>query len=150
MTTNQLTRLASIFMLAFGSLAFAQEPMQLCDITFSNGVMLEAVPVAKTQAQQEQGLSKRHDIGNGMLFTWSEAEPRTFWMRDTWAALDIGFFDADATLFAIKTMQPDNDTRHRSIEPARYALELAKGQYAKHNISIGSSIIKLTCLKPNL
>ncbi len=143
---TQLTRIASIFMLAFNALAFAQEPMALCDIAFSNGVVLKDVPVAETQKQQEKGLSKRHDVGSGMLFTWPEAEPRTFWMRDTWVSLDIGFFDADARLFSINFMEPNNDTRHRSIKPALYALELAQGQYKKNNIEIGSHIVKLICI----
>jgi len=143
--TKKLTGLTSIFMLAFGALTFAQEPMAHCDIVFSNGVVLKDVPVAETQTEQEKGLSKRLDVGSGMLFTWPKAEPRTFWMRDTWVALDIGFFDTDAKLFAIKQMAPDSDTRYQSIQPARYALELAQGQYAQRNIPIGSRIVQLSC-----
>ncbi|MGE4125487.1 MAG: DUF192 domain-containing protein [Pusillimonas sp.] len=101
----------------------------VCTLHFSTGQTLYNVPVAATQAEQERGLSKTHDVDAGMLFTWPQAAPRTFWMRDTWVPLQVGFFDGTGRLFQIEDMEPETDTRHRSAQPAKMALELAQGQY---------------------
>lgn len=105
------------------SLAYAASrglgaPTEACDLHFSNGVTLSGVPVARTPAAQEMGLSHRFDVGPGMLFTWGQAAHRTFWMRNTYVPLSIGFINADGVLFGIQDMQPETDTLHHSGEPA--------------------------------
>lgn len=128
---NPSVRWAACALLA--GTAFMARPslaMQHCDIHFSNGVTLAAVPVAATLAQQVRGLSKTHDPHPAMLFLWPETASRTFWMRDTWIPLEVGFFDGHGDLFQVEPMAPNTDTRHTSKRPAQFALELGAHQYA--------------------
>lgn len=115
--------------------AFAKQ--QECRIVFSNGQVLAHVPVARTVAEQEKGLSNRTAAGQGMLFVWPSAEPRVFWMHDTHVPLEVGFFDRKGKLFSVQAMTPDTDTYHFSRQPALSALELAHGDFAKYRLSPG-------------
>ena len=112
-----------------------------CTLYFSTGQTLYNVPVAVSLAEQERGLSKTHDVGRGMLFTWPKAAPRTFWMRDTWVPLQVGFFDDSGRLFQIENMEPNTDTRHKSAQPAKMALELAQGQYQSLGLVPGKTVL---------
>ncbi len=112
-----------------------------CTLHFSTGQTLYNVPVAASLAEQERGLSKTHDVSRGMLFTWPQAAPRTFWMRDTWVPLQVGFFDDSGRLFQIENMEPNTDTRHKSAQPAKMALELAQGQYQSLGLVPGKTVL---------
>ncbi|MCR5860130.1 DUF192 domain-containing protein [Mesorhizobium sp. J428] len=125
--------------------ASAAGPDEVCDLHFSGGAILPAVPVAKTVAAQATGLANRDDAGPGLLFSWPKAEPRVFWMRDTHFPLTVGFFGADGVLFAQANMQPMTDTYHFSVSPAADALELAQGQFERHGLRIGSRIVSREC-----
>lgn len=119
--------------------------VEVCDLHFSSGAVLEEVPVARTREQQARGLMHQEDVGNGMLFVWPEADLRAFWMRDTPAPLSIGFFAADGTLFAIKHMEPETDDYHFSARPAQYALELAQGEFERKGLPVGSRMVHRDC-----
>jgi uncharacterized protein len=49
--------------------------------------------VAKTLSQQQKGLMYRRHLpeDRGMLFEFDRAEPRSFWLKETWLPLDIIF-----------------------------------------------------------
>jgi uncharacterized membrane protein (UPF0127 family) len=126
----------------FCALLFADK---LCDIEFSNEAKLLSVPLADTTEKQQKGLSNRDDAGNGMLFGWTKSKSVCFWMKDTKAALDIGFFDDDRKLFQIETMQPLSLETHCADKKSLFALELKKGDFEKYNITIGAKITKLEC-----
>ncbi|HFX1228586.1 TPA: DUF192 domain-containing protein [Pseudomonas aeruginosa] len=123
----------------------AATPTEVCDLHFTGGVVLDAVPVARTKEQEARGLMHRDTAGNGMLFSWQEAEPRVFWMRNTRIPLTIGFFAADGTLFAIEDMQPETDDYHFSMKPALDALELAQGEFQRKGLAVGSRLIRREC-----
>lgn len=91
------------------------------------------------------GRFKRDDAGTGMLFSWTSAEPRIFWMRDTWIPLTLGFFDEDGLLFSIQNMQPESDDYHFSIQPALNALELSLGQFEIHDLREGVRMSARIC-----
>lgn len=129
----------------FASAAWSATPTEVCDLHFSSGVVLEAVPIAQTREQQAQGLMNRDDVGNGMLFAWQEADLRAFWMRDTRVPLSIGFFGADGALFAIRDMEPETDDHHFSARPAKDALELAQGEFERKGVEVGSRLIRRDC-----
>ncbi|BBL36004.1 hypothetical protein Nstercoris_02283 (plasmid) [Nitrosomonas stercoris] len=112
-----------------------------CTLHFSTGQTLYNVPLATTQAEQERGLSKTYDVDDGMLFTWPQSATRTFWMRDTWVALQVGFFDDSGRLFQIEDMEANTDTRHTSRQPAKMALELASGQYQAMKFVVGKTVL---------
>lgn len=120
-------------------------PTEACDLHFSNGTVLQGVPVAKTPAQRARGLSGRDHAGPGMLFSWDKAEERAFWMRDTCISLTIGFFDETGRLFAITDMEPLSDERHASGQEALDALELAQGMFQQHGLQEGVQLVRRTC-----
>jgi len=113
-----------------------------CDLSFSNGLRIQDVPVARTQAEKSRGLSNVRDIGPGMLFSWETTpQPVAFWMKDTYVPLSIGFFDQEGVLFSVRDMQPLTLNTHASVLPVKYALELKQGDFARQGLKIG---IKLT------
>ena len=118
---------------------------ETCQLFFSNGALLSNVPLPVTEAEMTKGLSHRKDIGAGMLFSWKVAEPRIFWMRDTFAPLSIGFFDEAGMLFAIEDMAAETDDYHYSKLPAKDALELPLGHFQVRGLRIGDRLIGRDC-----
>lgn len=139
----KVTRYTCLLMLIMAcSTGVAADELAIkCTLYFSTGQILTNVPVAGTQTEQERGLSKTHDVSQGMLFIWPQAALRTFWMRDTWVPLQIGFFDDSGRLFQIESMEANTDTRHVSKQPAKMALELASGQYQTMKFVTGKSVL---------
>lgn len=130
----------------FCSLSFSVAASETqCDLYFSNNVVLHAVPLADDEASHIRGLSHRTDVGNGMLFSWGNAAPRTFWMHDTPVALTIGFFDANRKLFLLEDMKPNSDQFHFSVQPALYALELKSGDFQRHHLTVGMVLTTIKC-----
>lgn len=103
------------------------------------------VEIAETPAQQERGLMFRKELkeGTGMLFIFSGESPRSFWMKNTFVALDIGFFDQKRTLVDIQQMEPVGSVMeipksYVSRRPAKYALEVPQGWFKKFQIKEGA------------
>lgn len=120
------------------TVAMRSPAMKSCAVAFDNGAALAAIPVAETDRQIERGLSGRDDVAPGMLFAWSQAEARAFWMKDTRADLSIAFIDATGRVFQTVDMLAFDETPHVSSSPAQYALELPRGSFEKLRIAPGS------------
>jgi uncharacterized membrane protein (UPF0127 family) len=73
----------------------------------------------------------------GMLFVYPVEQALSFWMKDTPTALDIAFMDADGTLVTLSAMAPLDTSRHPSVKPAQYALEVLAGTYAALGVAVG-------------
>lgn len=86
------------------------------------------------------------DEDAGVLFIFDKERPLSFWMKNTFIPLSIGFFDAKGCLLETIEMTPVKsilDTqvpRYESSRPARYALEMNKGWFTRHKVKIGSSL----------
>ena len=135
-------------LIAATGIASAQEqtaPTRLCELVFSNGVTLADVPLAETRAQMAKGLSGVDQVGRGMLFAWPDEQPRVVWMRGTSVALSVGFIAADGTLFAVEHMTPNTETPHLSMKPAKDALELPQGDFARQGINQGGRLLRRHC-----
>lgn len=108
-----------------------------------------SVEIADTSEKQEHGLMYRKKLktNSGMLFIFQDEAPRSFWMKNTFIPLDIGFFDKNKTLIDIQTMQPvksvmDSDIpSYASAGPAQYALEVTEGWFEKNKIKKGATFI---------
>ena len=78
---------------------------------------------------------------HGMLFVFPQAQPLTFWMKDTLIPLDMLFFDEAHRLVTIRTDVPpckaDPCPTYASTAPARYVLELNAGTAAKLDLRKG-------------
>jgi uncharacterized membrane protein (UPF0127 family) len=102
------------------------------------------VELAETEEQTAQGLMYRKELkeGTGMLFIFPGEAERSFWMKNTFVPLSIGFFNAKKELIDIQDMAPavsemqTNFPSYQSKGPAQYALEVPKGWFAKHKIKL--------------
>ena len=75
--------------------------------------------------------------GVGMLFVFETSEVRSFWMQNTYVALDIAFLDASFAVVDIQQMEPLTTDPHESAVPAMFALEVRQGWFAEHGIRAG-------------
>lgn len=110
-----------------------------------NGVTLR-VELAKTEEEQAQGLMFRKKISDseGMLFVYKDERPRSFWMKNTFIPLSIGFFNKKRELIDVQDMTPVQSEMqiripsYRSKKPAQYALEVKQGWFQRHRIQLGA------------
>lgn len=108
------------------------------------------VELATTEAQRALGLMYRTQLppNAGMLFLYPKPQPPTssFWMLHTRIPLDIAFLGADGRILNIQTMAPCQSTIpwRCPIYPAGVtysaALEVNKGYFAHHAISVGDRV----------
>ncbi len=106
-------------------------------IVFGNDTIL--AEVADTPAERSEGLMNRSEVpdGTGMLFVFQFAASRSFWMKDTYVALDIAYIDVDFRIVSIHQMEPESEDLHSSAAPAMFALEVRQGWFAEHGIEVG-------------
>lgn len=95
--------------------------------------------VARTPEERSEGLMYRESLasGTGMLFVFPEAEVRSFWMKNTFIALDIAYLDRDGRIVDIQQMEPESSKLHSSAAPAMFALEVPQGWFAGEEIEVG-------------
>ncbi|MGH8402949.1 MAG: DUF192 domain-containing protein [Gammaproteobacteria bacterium] len=95
------------------------------------------VEIADSDSARERGLMFRTHMAadHGMLFVFSDVEPRIFWMKNTLIPLDILFFNAQHRLINVSADTPpckaDPCPTYPSTAPAKYVLELNAGMAAK-------------------
>lgn len=112
---------------------------RLPTITLTAGMHLIKAELAVTPGQQATGMMWRTEMnGNeGMLFVNADDQIRCFWMKNTLLPLSIAFLKADGTIINIAEMQARSEQSHCSVEPARFALEMRQGWFAKNGIQPG-------------
>ncbi len=77
----------------------------------------------------------------GMIFIFPDDQHRSFWMRNTIIPLDIAYIRSDGTIVSTYTMTPLREVVYSSIEPARFALEVRAGQFARWGIAPGDRVV---------
>jgi uncharacterized protein len=128
--------------------AAAKAGLTMVTIASTNGAHAFKVKVAKTPAEQSQGLMYRTNIpkDSGMLFAPYPAEgggPReaSFWMKNTPSPLDIIFIRADKTIARIaENTVPFSETPVASGEPVAAVLEINGGLSAELGIAEGDRV----------
>ena len=101
------------------------------------------VEVARTEAQQTQGLMNRQSLApdRGMIFPYDPPVPASFWMKNTLIPLDIIFIRSDGTIARIEA-----NTVPLSLDPVvagelvGAVLELAGGRAAELGITAGAKV----------
>ena len=98
--------------------------------------------VARTPEQRAIGLMHRKSMQQhaGMIFVFDQPEPLCFWMKNTLIPLSIAFLQDDGTILNIEEMKPMKLDSHCSVRPARYALEMNAGWFAKRGLKPGDRI----------
>jgi len=100
------------------------------------------VEVARAEKEKERGLMFRERMGKdeGMLFVYEREERLSFWMKNTRLPLSIAFIDKGGKIVDIQDMEPFSLDTHTSAYPARYALEMNRGWFAKEGIKAGDLV----------
>jgi uncharacterized membrane protein (UPF0127 family) len=80
-----------------------------------------------------------------MLFVWSRASQRQFWMRNTHVTLQLYFLDEQANITEQVALVPMSEQRHYSEVDARYALELPLPMAKDSQLSVGVSLESVLC-----
>src|SRR5690606_14750063 len=109
----------------------------------SQGDQKLMVELADNDKERALGLMNRPslDQDKGMLFVFDDAQPRSFWMKDTLIPLDMIFIREDGTVLSIyRRAQPHDPTQISSGGPARAVLEINGGQADILGIAIGDKI----------
>ena len=96
--------------------------------------------VAATAEEREQGLMYRDEVpdGTGMLFVFTDSRVRSFWMANTYVALDIAYLDPSFRVVDIVAMEPLVTDSYASSAPAMYGLEVRQGWFGERGITVGA------------
>ena len=102
------------------------------------------VEVADTPEKLAYGLMYKKSIeeNEGMLFIFDSEEIRSFWMKNTFVDLSIGFISKEKELTEIKNMSAaksemqNHFENYESLKPAQYALEMRLGWFEKNHIKV--------------
>lgn len=105
--------------------------------------------VADSPDERTQGLMFRESLpeNHGMVFVYDEAEPRSFWMKNTLIPLDMIFVAENGTVVDVEHADPpepnvsDEDLeRYTSDAPAKYVIELEQGFANETGIEPGADV----------
>jgi uncharacterized membrane protein (UPF0127 family) len=100
------------------------------------------VEVASTAPDRATGLMHRRMLpeNRGMLFIFDDIAHHGMWMMNTFVPLSVAFLDREGTIINIEDMQPQTKNSHRAAKPAKYALEMNLGWFAKRGIKPGAKV----------
>jgi uncharacterized membrane protein (UPF0127 family) len=96
--------------------------------------------VASTSDERAEGLMYRETVpdGTGMLFVFPDSQVRSFWMANTYVALDIAYLNPSFRVVDIVAMEPLITESYASAAPAMYGLEVRQGWYAEQDVGVGA------------
>jgi uncharacterized membrane protein (UPF0127 family) len=146
---NAMKTLFLISLLALGS-APLHAQTALPEITLTiKGHKLTAEVAANDNARTTGLMHRRMMPENrGMLFVFAYTQPQSFWMMNTYLPLSIAFIDEQGVIINIDDMKPLTTDPHPSTKPAKYALEMNQGWFAKRGIKAGAHIDGLKDVTP--
>lgn len=96
--------------------------------------------VAASPEERAEGLMYREEVpeGTGMLFVFPDSQPRSFWMANTYVALDIAYMDPAWRIVDIIAMEPMITDSYPSRAAAMFGLEVRQGWFEEKGITIGA------------
>ena len=77
----------------------------------------------------------------GMLFVFPTDAPRSFWMKDTPAALELAYAERGGTVTSLHAMVPHSTQPVPSGVPAGLALEALDGTLTRMGAAVGSQLV---------
>lgn len=98
--------------------------------------------LARTEEEKRTGLMFRKSLGesSGMLFVYETEGRWAMWMKNTYVPLSVAFIDRGGRILNIEDMEPLTEDSHQAAGPAKYALEMNRGWFAKRGIGAGDRI----------
>ncbi len=144
---------ALVILAAMSFIVFSRFPQK--DIDIPQGQIEKTIPlsigqkyiralVARTEAEQEQGLGDRDSLPSdeGMLFIFTNPSPIGIWMKDMRFPLDILWVDETRhVLFIKEDALPSSYPEIFAPDVAsKYVIEVSAGFVKENNIKIGAEI----------
>lgn len=125
-----------------GAAAQTAQPVQFPVVSLTAGMHLIRAEVAAREEERRQGLMFREKMGQneGMVFIFDAPAQVCMWMKNTFIPLSVAFIDDQGKIVNIEHMQPQTTDSHCAQRPARYALEMNQGWFAKRGIRPGMQI----------
>jgi uncharacterized protein len=114
------------------------------EIVSASGVHAFSVEMATTEPERERGLMFRKELpqGQGMLFDFFTDQPVSFWMHNTYIALDMIFIRHDGVIMRVaENTKPMSDDLVPSGAPVRAVLEVIGGTARELGIKAGDKVI---------
>jgi uncharacterized membrane protein (UPF0127 family) len=141
------TRLYAILLFGMALAASAGQPAV---VRLEAGGHRLTAELALTPAARARGLMHRDALpeDHGMLFVFPGPEQVCMWMKDTPLPLSVAFLDAEGVIINIAEMRPLSLDSHCAGRPARYALEMAGGWFARRGLKPGMRVLGLARLPP--
>src|SRR4029077_15682014 len=93
------------------------------------------VALARDDTARERGLMYRSSMppNHGMLFSWQDERPRTFWMHNTCIPLDMLYVTKEGVIAGILEQVPTLNDAPRGVRcPVAHVLELNAGWARAH------------------
>lgn len=101
------------------------------------------IEFAQGEYETALGLMYRKQMpeNQAMLFLFPQEEMRSFWMKNTYIALDIIYLNAEKKVVSIaKNARPMSEDSRPSEAPAMYVLEVNAGVSDKYGIQAGDTM----------
>jgi uncharacterized membrane protein (UPF0127 family) len=101
------------------------------------------IEIAKTEYETQRGLMDRYKMkdNQGMLFIFSDVQPRSFYTKNTYIPLDIIYLDANGSIVSFQeNAKPLDETSLPSRLPAKYVFEINGGLVQSLNIAVGDNM----------
>lgn len=102
------------------------------------------VEIAERGDLRNRGLMFRTDwpYADAMIFIFEREQTLSFWTKNTFLPLSIGYFDSKKRLVDVQDMKPvksemEEPSTYPSAKPAMYALEVPQGFFKKNKIKLG-------------
>jgi uncharacterized protein len=130
---------AALALVAAGAFAHAAE---LPEIPLTIAGHKATAEVASSDPQRATGLMHRRMLpeNRGMLFVFPDVAMHGMWMMNTYVPLSVAFLDREGRIINIEDMQPQTQNSHSAAKPAKYALEMNLGWFAKRGIKPGAKV----------
>jgi len=134
--------LAGVGLLLAGLASLAQAGGAMPVLELSAGMHRIEAEVAAEDRHRQSGLMYRESmpVQRGMLFVFPQENTHCMWMRNTLIPLSVAFIDGDGYIINIEDMAPNTEDNHCAKMPARYALEMNRGWFARRGIARGTRL----------
>jgi len=139
--------LGLLIVLLFPFSSCSQADDQLVSVQLPGGTVIYA-EIADTPKKRAEGLMYREHLAKdrGMLFTFTQAQPWTFWMKNTKIPLDIIWMNEKKQIIHIAKNVPictrtdDSCPQYQPNDPALYVLELGGGEADRLKLEKGTKL----------
>lgn len=102
------------------------------------------VYLALNESNRAEGLmhvlDKHLKIDEGMLFAFSDEQPRSFWMQNTKIDLDLAYISKAGKIVSTHRMKALDESPVPGKGPAMYVLEVKPGAFEQFGIQAGQTV----------